>query len=79
MAVRMIRGDRGVGDIPAYSVFRVLRFFLPALLYADTSDCFFPLSPILSRGLLYFYDLILLMRSHLATSRPVRYTSSVAI
>ena len=30
-------------------------------------------------GLLYFYDLILLKRFHLATSRPVRYISGVAI
>ena len=53
-------------------------FFL-ALLYADTSDCFLSSFPHPLIGLLYFYDLILLMRSYLATSRPVRYTSSVAI
>ena len=57
----------------------MLRFFLPALLYADTSDCFLSSLPHPLIGLLYFYDLILLMRSHLATFRPVRYTSSVAI
>ena len=54
-------------------------FFPFALPYADTSDCL--LSSLLHplTGPLYFYDLILLMRSYLATSRPVRYTSSVAI
>ena len=57
----------------------VLRFFLPALLYADTSDCFLSSLPHPLIGLLYFYDLILLTRSYLATSCPVRYTSSVAI
>ena len=35
--------------------------FLFALLYTDTyRTAFFPLSPILSQGLLYFYDPILL-------------------
>ena len=53
-------------------------FFL-ALLHADTSDCLLSSLPHPLIGLLYFYDLILLMRSYLATSRPVRYTSSVAI
>ena len=53
--------------------------FSPALLYADASDCFLSYLPHPLIGLLYFYDRILLMRSYLATSRPVRYTSSVAI
>ena len=57
----------------------MLRFFLFALLHADTSDC--PLSsiphPLL--GLLYFYDLIFLTRSYLTASCPVRYASGVAI
>ena len=39
----------------------------------------FPLSPIHSQGLMYFYDSILLMRSHLTTSCLVRYLSGVAI
>ena len=38
-----------------------------------------PLSPLLSQGLMYFYDSILLLRSHLATSCPVQYLSGVAI
>ena len=50
-----------------------------ALSYADTSDCFLSSLPHPLIGLLYFYDLISLMRSYLATSRPVRYTSSVVI
>ena len=55
-------------------------YILPfALLYADTSDCLLPPLPHPLTGLLYFYDLILLMRSHLVASCPVRYASSVAI
>ena len=50
-----------------------------ALLHADTSDCLLSSLPHPLTGLLYFYDLILLMRSHLAASCSVRYTSSVAI
>ena len=53
--------------------------FLFALLYADTSDCFPSSLPHPLKGPLYFYDLILLMRSHLAASCPVRYSSGVAI
>ena len=40
---------------------------------------FFPLSPILSQGLLYFYDLIWLTRSYLVASCLVRYSSDVVI
>ena len=50
-----------------------------ALLHADTSDCLLPFLPHPFTRLLYFYDLILLTRSHLAAFCPVRYTSSVAI
>ena len=50
-----------------------------ALLHADTSDCFLSSLPHPLTGLLYFYDLILLTRSHLAAFCPVRYASSVAI
>ena len=42
-----------------------------ALLYADTSDCLLSSLPHPLIGLLYFYDLILLTRSHLVASRPV--------
>ena len=50
-----------------------------ALLYADTSDCLLPSLPRPLIGLLYFYDLILLVQSHLVASCSVRYASSVAI
>ena len=40
---------------------------------------FFPLSPILSQGLLYFYDLIWLTRSYLVAFCPVRYSSGAVI
>ena len=50
-----------------------------ALLYADTSDCLLSSLPHPLTGLLYFYDLILLTRSHLVASCPVRYSSGVAI
>ena len=53
--------------------------FFPALLYADTSDCLLSSLPHPFTGLLYFYDLILLTRSHLVASCPVRYSSGVAI
>ena len=50
----------------------VLRFFLSlALLHADTSDCLLSSLPHPLTGLLYYYDLILMMRFHLAT--PVLY------
>ena len=65
-----------VGDRPSFFASLlgiVLRFFLPALLYADTSDCFLSSLPPSS------HRASVLLRSHLATSRPVRYTSSVAI
>ena len=51
----------------------MLQFFPFALLYADTSDCLPSSIPHLLTGLLYFYDLISLTRSHLAASCPVRY------
>ena len=50
-----------------------------ALLYADTSDCFLSSIPHPSKGLLYFYDLILLTRFHLTASCPVRYASGIVI
>ena len=50
-----------------------------ALLYADTSDCSLSFLPHPLTGPLYFYDPILLTRSHLVASRLVRYASSVAI
>ena len=53
-------------------------FFLPYYTQIRRTASFLsPPHPLI--GLLYFYDLILLMRSHLATSRPVRYISSVEI
>ena len=57
----------------------MLRFFFHALLHADTSDCL--LSPLFHPliGLLYFYDLIWLTRSHLVASFLVRYLSGVVI
>ena len=53
--------------------------FLFTLLYADMSDCFLSSIPHPFKGLLYFYDLILLTQSYLAASCPVRYSSGVAI
>ena len=53
--------------------------FLFALLYADMLDCLLPSLPHPLIGLLYFYDLILLTRSHLVASCPVQYASGVAI
>ena len=53
--------------------------FLFALPYADTLDCLLPSLPHPLTGLLYFYDLILLTRSHLVASCPVQYSSGVAI
>ena len=53
--------------------------FLFALLHADTSDCLLSSLPHPLTGLLYFYDLILLTRSHLVASFPVRYASDVAM
>ena len=50
-----------------------------ALLYADTSDCFLSSIPHPLKGLLYFYDLIFLTRSHLVASHPVRYASGGTI
>ena len=50
-----------------------------ALLHADTLDCLLSPLPHPLIGLLYFYDLIWLMRSHLAASCLVRYSSDVAI
>ena len=50
-----------------------------ALLHADTLDCFLPSLPHPLTGLMYFYDLILLTRSYLVASCPVRYASGVAI
>ena len=57
----------------------VLRFFLSALLHADTSDCHLSSLPHPLIGLLYFYDLIWLTRSHLVASCLVRYSSGVVI
>ena len=50
-----------------------------ALPHADTSDCLLPFLPHPFTRLLYFYDLILLTRSHLVASCPVRYSSGAAI
>ena len=50
-----------------------------AVLYADTSDCSLSSIPHPFNGLLYFYDLILPLRSHLTASCPVRYASGIAI
>ena len=50
-----------------------------ALLHAATSDCSLSFLPHPLTGPLYFYDLILLTRSHLVASCSVRYASSVAI
>ena len=57
----------------------MLRFFLLALLHADTSDCllFFLPHPLIGR--LYFYDPIWLTRSYLVASRLVWYISGVVI
>src|ERR1700744_107603 len=57
----------------------MLRFFLPALLHADTLDCLLPPLPHPLIGPLYFYDLIWLMRFYLVTSCLVRYSSDVVI
>ena len=57
----------------------MLQFFFFALLYADTSDCLPSSIPHPLTGLLYSYDLILLMRFHLVASCHVRYESGVAI
>ena len=57
----------------------MLRFFLLALLYADTSDCFLPSLPHPLIGPLYFYDIIWLTRFHLVASCLVRYLSGVVI
>ena len=56
----------------------VLRFLF-ALLHADTSDCLLSSLPHPRTGPLYFYDLILLTRSYLVASCPVRYPSGVVI
>ena len=40
---------------------------------------FLPLSPILSQGLVYFYDVILLIQSYFTTTCSVQYLSDVAI
>ena len=53
--------------------------FFPALLHADTSDCLLSFLPHPLIGLLYFYDLIWLTRSHLVASCLVRYSSDVVI
>ena len=50
-----------------------------ALLHAATSDCSLSSLPHPLTGPLYFYDSILLTRSHLAAFCPVRYASSVAM
>ena len=55
------------------------RFFLLALLHADTSDCLLSPLPHPFIGLLYFYDLIWPTRSRLVASRLVRYSSGVVI
>ena len=57
----------------------LLRFFLYALLHADTSDCLLSPLPHPLIGLLYFYDLIEPTRSHLVASCLVRYSSGVVI
>ena len=57
----------------------VMLRFLFALLHADTSDCLLSPLPHPLTGPLYFYDLILLKRSHPVASCLVRYSSGVAI
>ena len=57
----------------------MLRFFLLALLHADTSDCLLSPLPHPLIGLLYFYDPIWLTRFHLVASCLVRYISDVGI
>ena len=62
-------------SLPDRLVLDVTFSFLPYYTQIHRT-AFFPLSPILSQGLLYFYDLILLTRSHLTASCRVRYTST---
>ena len=69
-------GNLGDVELVCYDLSFALSF---ALLHADTSDCFLSSLPHPLIGLLYFYDPILLTRSHLVASCPVRYVSGVAI
>ena len=57
----------------------LLRFFLFALLHADTSDCLLSPLPHPLIGLLYVYDPIWLTRPHLVASCLVQYSSDVVI
>ena len=73
------RIGRVCGTFAIVSIILGCYVFPSALLYADTSDCLLSSLPHPFTGPLYFYDLILLTRSHLVASCLVRYTSSVAM
>ena len=72
----ILRGAIDNVDCPVHDCYD--SFFL-ALLYADTSDCLLSPLPHPLIGLLYFYDLIWLTRSHPVASCLVRYSSGVVI
>ena len=59
---------------------RLLHLSFPSPYYTQIHrTAFFLLFPIHSQGLMYFYDLILLIRSHLVASCLVQYLSGIAI